>query len=106
MDDLRNLYELRDRRERYVRVTRGRHALAKGSMDQDVANPLLKQLPGLNREIRSLQDQLGISPNARRRLRIGEAGDPTKPTLEQLLDGLDDEDCADDPRLVVLDGTG
>ena len=99
MPGLRYLFELRDRRERYLRVTRGRRALANGSRGQDVINPLLKQLPSMNREIRALEAGFGMTPTARRGL-TGRG----KPTLTDLLEGLDqtEESTVDDPRLRVL----
>ncbi len=101
MPSLRYLFELRDRRERYLRSSRGSNALAKGSQGQEVVNPLLKQLPTLNREIRMLESQFGMTPAARARMTRGEVG---KTALADILDRLDDEDDAIDPRLMVLSG--
>jgi Phage terminase, small subunit len=109
MDSLRHLFDLRDTRERWTRASRGGKAIAKGSMEQDVINPLLKQMPSLGREIRAYEAMFGMTPAARKKL-IGTSGaaDPGRPTLAELLDRLDEEDAApaEDPRLHVIEGTG
>jgi hypothetical protein len=110
MPGLRHLFELRDQRERWTRASRGSKALTDGSMGQTVVNPLLKQMPSLNREIAKREAEFGMTPASYKKLVGGTvAGDPERRTLAQLLDDLDDEDAAaagDDPRLRVLDGTG
>lgn len=98
---------LLDERERALRAFR-RSRLVEGSQGQPVLNPLWAVVQSCDRELRALEDRIGLSPKARLQLGItyGEAA-KSLDELNRLLDmeGDDVDDDFADPRLGVIDAT-
>jgi P27 family predicted phage terminase small subunit len=102
--------ELLDERERAMRAFR-KSRLVSGSMGQPTLNPLWQVIASIDKELRQLEDRIGLTPKARLQLGItlAEAGR----SIEDLNRMLDEETDADvdegtpeaDPRLRVIDAT-
>ena len=95
---------LLDERERALRAFR-RKRIVEGSQGQPTLSPLWQVVQACDKELRALEDRIGLSPKARLQLGItyGEAAR----SLDELNGMLDEEgDDADvDPRLQVIDAT-
>lgn len=93
------LAKLHDDRERAVRSYR-KQPLVEGSMGQPVLNPLRSVVAECDKEIRQLEDRLGLSPMAR--LKLGVTFGEMHRSLDSLTSSVvnDDADDAeeDDPR--------
>ena len=95
------LAKLHDDRERAVRSYR-QEPLVEGSQGQPVLNPLRSVVAECDKEIRQLEDRLGLSPLAR--LKLGVTFGEMHRSLEGLTgeitaDDDDDGDADDDPRV-------
>ena len=95
MSSLRYLFQLKDQRERWLRASRGSKAISRGGLGHEVINPLLRQMPSLNKEIATRSAEFGMTPASRKKL-VGTvvSGELGKKTLAEVLDNvdLDDED--------------
>jgi len=90
------LLSLIETRERAYRgVSTG--LLVRGSMGQDVLNPVARYMLSLDGEIRQLEDRLGLSP--RSRLQLGIATGDAHRSLASLATAMDDDD-EPDPRVI------
>lgn len=92
---IERLFGLYDERERAYRAFR-RRRLVTGSQGQPVVNPLWKQVPVMDAEIRQLEDRLGLTPRAR--LQLGVTFGAAARSLEDLNQDLAIDDDRD-PRL-------
>lgn len=87
-----------DERERAYRLVRTEGRLCRGSQGQPVQHPMLKYIDDCDKEIRALEDRLGLSPQAM--LRMGT-------TFSDMMKSFDDRNRAfevdedEDPRLQV-----
>lgn len=96
---------LLDERERTFRAFRLRR-MVEGSTGQPVLSPLWQVVQSCDRELRALEDRIGLSPRARLNLGItyAEAG-KSLDELNRLLERDDHEDAIEDPRLQAIDAT-
>jgi P27 family predicted phage terminase small subunit len=90
---LERLFDLLDRRERYVRAVRHK-PMVEGSQGQPVAHPLARQVPVLDAEIRQMEDRFGLTPAAR--LKLGITFGAAQQTLADLNAALADDGEDDD----------
>jgi P27 family predicted phage terminase small subunit len=98
LPQVERLFELMDERERVRRAIRKRGRMVKGSQGQPVANPLLRYAGDCEREIRALEDRLGLSRRAMVALGSGFAS--AQRGLDELNRSMnEDDDDQDDPRL-------
>lgn len=98
---------LLDERERALRSFR-RRRLVPGSQGQPTLSPLWQVVQACDRELRALEDRIGLSPKARLQLGItfGEAAKSLDALNAELEMEDDDADDVDDPRLTgVIDAT-
>lgn len=99
---------LLDERERALRSFR-RRRLVPGSQGQPTLSPLWQVVQACDKELRALEDRIGLSPKARLQLGItfGEAAKSLDSMNAELdMEGDDDDDALDnDPRLTVIDTT-
>jgi hypothetical protein len=72
---LYRLFELRDAQQRALRIYK-KQPMVDGSMKQPVVNPAMSTVQALEKDIRALEDRLGLTPKAQANLgiRIGQAG--------------------------------
>ena len=98
LPQVERLFELMDERERARRAIRKQGRMVKGSQGQPVAHPLLKYVGDCEREIRALEDRLGLSRRAMVALGAGFAN--AQRSLDELNRAInEDDDDQDDPRL-------
>ena len=100
------LLTLVEERERARRGT-SHSRLVEGSQGQPVLNPLAKYMLEVDKEIRQLEDRLGLSPRAR--LQLGVQFADASRSLADLAGAMGDDDEADadgepDPRVVDAGG--
>jgi hypothetical protein len=74
MPTVYRLFELRDAQTRMLRVFK-KCPMVEGSMKQPVVNPAMATVQALEKDIRALEDRLGLTPKAQASLgiKIGEA---------------------------------
>ena len=101
-DSLRHLFRLKDQRERWLRASQGSHAISRGGLGHEVINPLLRQMPSLNKEIATRSAEFGMTPASRKKL-VGTvvSGELGKESLAEMLD-RDDDDEDEVVRLSVV----
>lgn len=92
------LFWLRDELERARRAVTKQGRLVRGSQGQPVLNPLLKYIETVLREVRALEDRLGLSPRAK--LQIGGAMLDAQQSLHELNRTMMVADDDEDPRLI------
>lgn len=101
------LFTLYDERERAYREYR-RKRVVKGSTGQPVINPVWKQVPVMDMEIRQLEDRFGLTPQSQLKLGVtfGHAArtlDEMNKRLNEDENGASDEGAAEDPRTLRLE---
>ena len=97
---------LLDERERTFRAFRQKR-MVEGSQGQPVLSPLWQVVQSCDRELRALEDRIGLSPRARLQLGItyAEAG-KSLDELNRLLERDDQDDAEiEDPRLIEATAT-
>lgn len=74
MPTVYRLFELRDAQARALRIYK-KSPMVEGSMKQPVVNPAMSTVQALEKDIRALEDRLGLTPKAQANLgiKIGEA---------------------------------
>ena len=72
---LYRLFELRDAQGRALRIYK-REPMVQGSQKQPVVNPAMATVQSLEKDIRALEDRLGLTPKAQASLgiKVGQAG--------------------------------
>ena len=93
---IERLFQLYDERDRAYRQVRRDGRVSKGSTGQPVEHPLLKYMDTCHKEIRALEDRLGIM--ARGRLQLGASFMDAMRSLDDLNRSLEADDDKD-PRL-------
>ncbi|HEY9015781.1 MAG TPA: P27 family phage terminase small subunit [Gemmatimonadales bacterium] len=89
---LYRLFELRDAQARALRLYK-KQPMVDGSMKQPVVNPAMSTVQALEKDIRALEDRLGLTPKAQANLgiQIGQAR-LTAAELNRMAAGEDDDD--------------
>lgn len=86
------LFELRDAQARALRIYK-REPMVQGSMKQPVVNPAMATVQALEKDIRALEDRLGLTPKAQANLgiKLGQAS-LTAAELNRMAQEDDDDD--------------
>lgn len=103
MESVVRWLSLLDERERTFRAFRQKR-MVEGSTGQPVLSPLWQVVQSCDRELRALEDRIGLSPRARLNLGItyAEAG-KSLDELNRLLERDDSEAPTEDPRLRTIE---
>ena len=95
---LYRLFELRDAQGRALRIYK-REPMVQGSMKQPVVNPAMTTVQSLEKDIRALEDRLGLTPKAQASLgiKIGQAGLTAAELNRMAAEESDDDDDVAEP---------
>jgi hypothetical protein len=91
------MFRLLDEEERSWRAIRRQGRMVTGSQGQPVSHPLLKYIGDCLREIRALEDRLGLSRRAM--VALGASYATVQRSIEELNQVMGDDEDQDDPRL-------
>ncbi len=101
LEVVERLYTLMDERERALRIYR-KQRLLEGSQGQKVMNPMGRQLPALDAEIRQIRAELGFSLRAVAAAAAAAGPTGADTTVEALNEAANDsKDDGPDPRLTA-----